>query len=113
MRSVRSKKENRDGDEARNLYSILPSSCTSRDASPSAECSVNMGCDGKLFALICDSLLFIKITDAGPKLCPELRETAPYEGAENYFLRDTLVSLVTVTCTALPESKPKKRRGLM
>jgi TfoX/Sxy family transcriptional regulator of competence genes len=78
-----------------------------------------MYCNGKIFALICENQLFIKITDAGRRLCPELREAAPYEGAKNYFLvedvdnRDALVSLVTVTCTVLPEPKPKKRRRLM
>lgn len=78
-----------------------------------------MYCDGKIFALICDNQLFIKITDAGRRFCPELQEAAPYEGAKNYFLiedvdnRDTLVSLVTITCTALPEPKPKKRRRLI
>jgi TfoX/Sxy family transcriptional regulator of competence genes len=78
-----------------------------------------MYCDGKIFALICDNQLFIKITDAGRSLCSELQEVAPYEGAKNYFLiedvdnRDALVNLVTVTCTALPEPKPKKRRRLV
>ena len=73
-------------------------------------------CDGKIFALVCDDQFFIKITDAGRSLCPELREAAPYEGAKNYFLiedvdnRDALVSLATATCTALPEPKPKKGR---
>lgn len=73
-------------------------------------------CDGKIFALVCDDQLFIKITDAGRKLCPELREAAPYEGAKNYFLiedvdnRHTLVSLITATCAALPEPTPKKRK---
>ncbi len=73
-------------------------------------------CDGKNFALVCDDQLFIKITDVGRRLCPELREAAPYEGAKNYFLieavdnRDTLVSLATATCAALPEPKPKKGR---
>jgi len=75
-----------------------------------------MYCDGKIFALICENQLFIKITDAGRRLCPELREAAPYEGAKNYFFaedaddRDVLVRLVTVTCAALPEPTPKKRR---
>lgn len=73
-------------------------------------------CDGKIFALVCDDQLFIKITDAGHRLCPELQEAAPYEGAKNYFLiedvddRNALVALVTATCAALPESKPRKRR---
>lgn len=75
-----------------------------------------MYCDGKIFALICNNQLFIKITDAGRRLFPELREEAPYEGAKNYFWvenvddRDALASLVTATCQALPEPKPKKRK---
>lgn len=76
-----------------------------------------MYCDGKIFALICKDQLFIKITDAGCSFCPGLQEAEPYDGAKNYFLvedvddRDALVRLVTVTCTALPE--PKKRRKSM
>ena len=72
--------------------------------------------DGKIFALVCDDQLFIKITDAGRRICPELREAAPYEGAKNYFLiedvenRSALVSLTTATCTALSEPKPRKRK---
>lgn len=75
-----------------------------------------MYCDGKIFALVCDGQFFIKITQAGRELCPELQEAAPYEGARNYFIIDdvddrrALVKLVTVTCAALPESKLKKRR---
>lgn len=74
-----------------------------------------MYCDGKIFALICDNQLFIKITDAGRKLYSGLREAAPYKGAKNYFLiedvdhRSALVHLVTETCLALPEPKPKKK----
>lgn len=75
-----------------------------------------MYCDRKLFALVCDNQLFIKITDAGRRLCPELREAPPYDGAKNFFIiedvdnRDTLARLVTATCAALPEPKPKKGR---
>lgn len=73
-------------------------------------------CDRKLFALVCDNQLFIKITDAGRSLCPELREAPPYDGAKNFFIiedvdnRDTLARLVTATCALLPEPKPKKGR---
>lgn len=75
-----------------------------------------MYCDGKIFALICDDQLFIKITETGRRLFPELREAPPYEGAKNYYFiedvddRDALVGLVTATCASLPEPKPKKRR---
>lgn len=72
-------------------------------------------CDGKIFALICDDQFFVKITEAGKKLCPDLKEAPPYEGAKNYLLvedtedSDLLTKLVAATCRELPEPKPKKR----
>lgn len=70
--------------------------------------------DGKIFGLICDNQLFIKITEAGRRMRPELTEAPPYEGAKNYFLveniddREALEELVTATCAELPAPKPKK-----
>lgn len=70
-------------------------------------------CDGKIFALICDDQLFIKITEAGRAVCPELEEAPPYEGAKPYFLveeiddREFLTRLVTATVRELPAPKPK------
>ena len=70
--------------------------------------------DGKIFALICDNQLFMKITEAGKKLRPELEEAPPYEGAKNYLLvediddREALMELAAATCAALPVPKPKK-----
>ena len=70
--------------------------------------------DGKIFALICDNQLFMKITEAGKKLRPELEEAPPYEGAKNYLLvediddREALMELAAATCAALPAPKPKK-----
>ena len=40
-----------------------------------------MYCNGKIFALICDDQLFVKITEAGRNFWPELEEAPPYEGA--------------------------------
>ena len=57
-------------------------------------------CDGKIFALICDNQLYIKITESGRRICPGLPEMPPYNGARNYFLvadiedRERLVKLV-------------------
>jgi len=74
-------------------------------------------CNGKIFGVICDSQLFLKITEAGRKLCPDLLEAPPYEGAKNYFLvedvqdGEMLRALVTETCRELPEPKPKKRKN--
>lgn len=73
-------------------------------------------CDGKIFALICDDQLFLKITEAGRAVCPDLEEAPPYEGAKPYFLieeiddREFLTRLVVETCRELPEPKPKKRK---
>ena len=43
-------------------------------------------CGRKFFGVVCDDTLFIKITEAGRTVCPELSEEPPYEGARNYFL---------------------------
>ena len=73
-------------------------------------------CEGKIFAVICDDQFFIKITEAGRKLCPDLREAPPYKGAKNYFLvedvedRELLTKLVKATCAELPLPKPKKKK---
>lgn len=72
-------------------------------------------CDGKIFANVSDDQLFVKITEAGRRLFPGLREALPYPGAKDYFLienvddRDFLTALTLTTCQALPE--PKKKRG--
>ena len=42
--------------------------------------------DGKIFALICNDQLYIKTTEAGRRLMPELETAPPYEGAKDYFL---------------------------
>lgn len=74
-------------------------------------------CNGKIFGLICDDQLFIKITDAGKKLMPHLETAPPYEGAKAYFLfsdidnKDALSGFVLATCEALPTPKPKKKRA--
>lgn len=73
-------------------------------------------CDGKIFALICDDQLFIKITEAGKRLAPHLKTMPPYEGAKPYFLveeiddREFLTGFVTETCKELPMPKPKKKK---
>ena len=73
-------------------------------------------CDGKIFALICDNQLYIKITESGRRICPGLPEMPPYNGARNYFLvadiedRERLVKLVQATCQELPAVKPKKEK---
>lgn len=75
-----------------------------------------MYCDGKIFALICDDQLFIKITEAGKQMAPHLTAAPPYEGAKPYFLIEDpddgafLTEFVQRTCRELPAPKPKKKR---
>lgn len=73
-------------------------------------------CDGKIFALICDNQLFIKITKAGAEVWSGLEEAAPYEGAKPYYLiedmedRERLTEFIAATCRELPMPKPKKKK---
>lgn len=75
-----------------------------------------MYCDGKIFALICDNQLFIKITEAGKKMRPTLPMAPPYEGAKDYFLMEDiddsafLTEFVMATCKELPMPKAKKEK---
>lgn len=72
-------------------------------------------CDGKIFALVCDNQLFIKITEAGKQMSPDLETAPPYQGAKPYFLieniddRTFLTKFVTATCRELPAPKPKAK----
>ena len=72
-------------------------------------------CNGKIFALICDNRLFVKMTGAGSVVWPGLPQEPPYEGARPHFAVDEvddarrLCALVTATCSELPMPKPKKK----
>lgn len=72
--------------------------------------------NGKIFALICEDQLFVKITEAGKRMRPDLEEKPPYTGAKNYLLvediddREALVTFVRATCEELPAPKPKKSK---
>ena len=73
-------------------------------------------CCGKIFALICDDLLFLKPTEAGRKLLKTEDLRPPYPGAKPYFYiaevddRDYLTVLIKASCRELPEPKPKKKK---
>lgn len=73
-------------------------------------------CDGKIFGVICDDQLFIKITDAGKQQMPSLKTAPPYEGAKPYFVfsavdeKDVLSTFVLATCEELPMPKQTKKR---
>lgn len=71
-------------------------------------------CDGKMVAMVCDDQFFVKITEAGRRLAPDLEEAPPYEGAKPCFLiddldnREFLEKLIAETWKELPVPKPKK-----
>lgn len=73
-------------------------------------------CEGKFFGCICDDQLFVKITDAGKRLAPEMGTGSPYEGAKPHFLveevedREFLAKFVADTCKELPLPKPRKKK---
>ena len=73
--------------------------------------------DGKIFAVICENQLYVKITEAGRKIAPDLESAPPYEGAKNYFLfedidnQELLVKFVSATCKELPVPKLKKKKA--
>ncbi len=77
-------------------------------------------CDGRVVALVCDDLLYLKPTTAGRALLPDAEERAPFPGAgmkllvpaEDWDRGDFLAELFRATAGALPAAKVgKKRKG--
>ena len=71
---------------------------------------------GKVVALICDSQLFVKPTDAGRGYIGDVTEAPAYEGSKNFFLveheiddTEWLTELITVTERELPRPKPRRK----
>ena len=62
-------------------------------------------CDGKFFATVEDDMLCLKITDAGRALLPEARIVELDDRAR-------MAELVRQTCAALPEPKPRRKKGI-
>lgn len=77
-------------------------------------------CETKLFALVCDGALFVKITPATAEA--QWEQAPPYDGAKPYFVMseelledaDTLLPFLRQTLAALPRPKkvPKRLQGL-
>jgi TfoX/Sxy family transcriptional regulator of competence genes len=78
---------------------------------------------GKMFGLLCDDTLFVKVTNAGSEFAGRVAKASPYPNAKLAFNisaakmreREWLSALVEVTTDALPEQKKKPnntiRRG--
>lgn len=75
-------------------------------------------CDGKMVAVVCDDLLYVKPTAAGRAYLGTPLEASPFPQAKAYFLIDGerwddaqwLAGLVRVTAQALPMPVPKKKK---
>lgn len=71
--------------------------------------------NGKMFASVCDDMLFVKPTKAGRALVPDCPLAPPYPGAKDCLLiehvddRDLLCALAEATCSELPMPKPRKK----
>ena len=73
-------------------------------------------CNDVFFGVICDDQLFVNVTPAGEAAFPSLPKEPPYEGAKDYFLVEDvdnaplLTELVTVTCEALRQIQPERKK---
>lgn len=78
-------------------------------------------CDRKVVALICDDMLFVKITEEGKNFVGNYyQEGEAYPGAKPSMLieeekiedREWLTALIRITADNLPEPKPKKMKKI-
>jgi TfoX/Sxy family transcriptional regulator of competence genes len=75
-------------------------------------------CRGRVIALVCDDLLFVKPTEGGRAFIGAVTETPPYKGAKPHFHisgeywedRDWMTSLSRISAAELP-LPVKKSRG--
>lgn len=75
--------------------------------------------NGKMVALVCDDLLYIKPTAPGLAYWPSLEEGSPYPGAKPcLMIQDAemsqearVVELLQITWDALPLPKPRKKKA--
>lgn len=76
-------------------------------------------CDGKVVALVCDDILYVKITEAGREMLGDnYQEGYAYPGAKVSMLvegdliedRQWFSRLISVTADSLPVPKIKKRK---
>jgi len=71
--------------------------------------------DGKVVALICDDLLYVKILPASAALEPLCEKGEPYPGAKPHYIVEeaqlsTLQTLPSILC-AITESLPAKKKN--
>lgn len=76
-------------------------------------------CDGKVIALVCDDILYVKITEPGKEFLGKYyAEGLPYPGAKPWMKigeeqiedSDWLTNLALITAENLPLPKPKSKK---
>lgn len=73
-------------------------------------------CNNKVVALVCDDMLFVKLTLSGKNFIGTVDEQPPYPGAKKHFLVsgdlwedcEWMTNLIKITQEDLPEPKLKK-----
>jgi TfoX/Sxy family transcriptional regulator of competence genes len=74
-------------------------------------------CDARIIGLICDNQFFLKITERGRALLPEVNEAPAYPGSKPYFVidaledKEALSAAVRAAYDELPAPKPKKKKS--
>ena len=74
-------------------------------------------CGGKFFGTVEENQFYVKITEAGHRMLPDAKPTAPHGGRPGMYMVEDLddagflTELVIGTCEALPEPKTGKREG--
>jgi TfoX/Sxy family transcriptional regulator of competence genes len=74
--------------------------------------------DGKVVALVCDNLLYVKITPQSIELEPLCEKDVPYKGARSHYVVEEeqlqsiehLADILIAVAEALPTPKPKKKK---
>ncbi len=71
-------------------------------------------CEGKVVALICDDLLYVKITPASQRLESQCEQGHPYPGARPHYLVDegqlTTIEDLPVILAAIGDSLPAPKK---
>jgi TfoX/Sxy family transcriptional regulator of competence genes len=76
--------------------------------------------DGKVVALVCDDLLYVKILPASSELENICEKDAPYEGAKLHYVVEeeqlstikNLPKILFAIAESIPEKKVKKKKNI-
>ncbi len=72
-------------------------------------------CNDKFIGLVCDNILYLKITEKGAEIAGNCKQASPYPNAKPHLLIEELddkalmTKLVAATYQQLPQPKPKRK----